>query len=408
MLRAPAADRLHIGLFGRRNTGKSSLINALTGQALAVVSATAGTTTDPVRKAMEIHPIGPCLLIDTPGLDDAGALGRERVRQALAVLRKTDLALLVVDPSGPPGPMEMELALTLRAAGVPVLFIVNKSDLRPGAPVAAILEGDGWPAEAVSARTGEGLESLKQRIITLAPVEAFPPPLLRDLIGPGASVVLVVPVDAGMPRGRLILPEAQVLREVLDAHGTAHLVQPGELGPLLGRLITPPDLVVTDSQAFKAAAGAVPEAVPLTSFSILLARQRGNLERYVEGAAMIDRLNDGDRILVAEACTHHPQPSDIGRVKIPAWLREHTRRALVFDTTAGGTFPEDLTSYRLVVHCGGCMINRREVQARLARAEAQGIPMTNYGVLIARLHGVQERALRPLAGEIRVSSAIRP
>ena len=385
---APRGARVHIGLFGRRNAGKSSLINALTGQEAALVSPVPGTTTDPVWKAMELIPFGPVVFIDTAGLDDEGELGEMRVRRSLSVLARTDLALLVVDAAAGWSKLEEDFLAELRRRGLRHLVVWNKADLAPGiaAPEGAI---------PVSARDGRGIEELKTAIAAQAPSVWDEAPLVADLIGPGSLVVLVTPIDREAPRGRLILPQVQTLRAILDAGGQALVVTDAGLPAAWESLARRPALVVTDSQAFGRVAAFVPAEIPLTSFSILFARHKGDLEVFVRGAEAIDGLSEGDRILIAEACTHHVAGDDIARVKLPRWLAAHTGARLDYAYAQGNDFPADLSPYRLVIQCGGCMVNRAEIRARIASARAAGVPITNYGVAIAKLHGILERALAP-------------
>jgi len=392
----PAGSRLHIALFGRRNAGKSSLINALTNQDAAIVSSVAGTTTDPVRKAMEILPIGPVVVIDTAGIDDSGALGDARVGRTLRVLDQTDLALLLLDPTVGADGYEDDLLARIRQRNVPLVAVVNKIDIVPDhGEMAAWAERRGLATVAVSALTTEGIGLLKQRIIENAPAGWAEPTILGDLISPGDTVVMCIPVDKAAPKGRLILPQVMAIRDVLDHDGVAVVVKERELKHALSGLGRPPKLVVTDSQAILKAAADTPPSVPLTSFSILFARYKGDLESLVRGARAVDDLRPGDRVLIAEACTHHPVPDDIGRVQIPRWLRQHVGGELEFSVVVGNDYPEDLSPYRLVVHCGGCMINRQEMLSRIRRAERAGVPIVNYGVLLGRIHGVLERVLRP-------------
>lgn len=384
----PQSDRLHIAFFGRRNAGKSSLMNAVTGQQLAIVSDVPGTTTDPVSKAMELLPLGPVLLFDTAGLDDDGDLGSMRVQKSMQVLRKTDLAVLVTDGTQPLTAADRALLSELSSRKIPHVLVRNKADL------AAARTGEGvW----VSARTGEGVDALKQALIAAAPKEADVP-LIRDLLRPGDTVVLVIPIDSAAPKGRIILPQQQVLRDVLDAHATAVVAQTQDLAQTLAMLKAPPRLVVTDSQAFGAVSAITPESVPLTSFSILLARAKGNLAAVAAGAMAADALQDGDTVLISEGCTHHRQCEDIGTVKLPGWLRSHTGKELRFAFTSGTEFPDDLSPYAMVVHCGGCMLNAREVRYRYGCAAKQGVPMTNYGILIAHMHGILTRSIAPFEG----------
>ena len=370
----PTSNRIHIALFGRRNAGKSSLMNAITAQQTAIVSDTPGTTTDPVMKSMEILPLGPVVLIDTPGLDDEGELGAERVRRAKSVLEKTDIALIVLDPATGLGDLEKNLKTTLREREIPCLTVVTKADLTP-----CNLEG----ALSVSSKTGAGVRELKEALAHLRPSNISERPIVSDLVPEGS-------------KGRMILPQQQTLRDLLDHRCLALVVQDTEVEKALSALKTPPALVVTDSQAFGKVSKMVPESVPLTSFSILFARHKGFLEAALSAVEAMRQLQDRDRVLISEGCTHHRQCEDIGTVKLPRWLREFSGKDLKFDFTSGGSFPEDLTPYRLVIHCGGCMLNEKEMRARKNRAVAQGVPFVNYGVAIAHMKGILERAIRPL------------
>lgn len=392
---APRGMRLHIGIFGRRNVGKSSLINALTGQQVALVSETPGTTTDPVYKPMELQPIGPVLFIDTAGVDDAGSLGTLRVDATRKVLDKIDLALLVIEVACSPGQEEQELINYFRKEGIPYIIVVNKQDLAPNGvdltPVFAL----GKEVQLVSSLTGYGIEELRNLIKKLAPRGARRETILGDLIAPGDVIVLVTPIDIEAPAGRLILPQVQTLRDILDHDGRAVVVKENGLAEVLDGLRKPPRLVITDSQVFREVAATVPPEIPLTSFSILFARYKGNLMDFVKGIRAISRLKPGDRILIAEACTHHPIGDDIGRVKIPRALERMVGKPLEFSWTAGSDFPSDLSQFKLLIHCGGCMINRREMLARQARALAAGVPTVNYGVFLAYSLGILPRALSP-------------
>lgn len=381
----PSANRIHIGFFGRRNAGKSSLVNAVTGQQLSVVSDTLGTTTDPVYKSMELLPLGPVMIIDTPGFDDVGDLGQLRVQKARQVLNKTDIAILVVDAQTGMTQEDEELLSLIQKKGVPHLIVYNKADL--ATPV--LSEG----SLAVSATSGEGIPLLKDRIGALVDTAAPAQRLIGDLLSPGDFVVLVVPIDSAAPKGRLILPQQQVLRDALEAGAVAIVTRDHELKETLDRLGNQVAMVVTDSQAFAKVHAVTPPDIPLTSFSILMARYKGYLETAVKGICALDQLRDGDRILIAEGCTHHRQCEDIGTVKIPNWLRQYTRKALRLETVSGTEFPEDLSSYAMVIHCGGCMLNEREVQYRMKCAVDQGIPFTNYGVAIAQMQGILVRSL---------------
>lgn len=380
----PSSARVHIGIFGRRNAGKSSLMNALTGQELSIVSEHLGTTTDPVSKSMELLPMGPVVIFDTPGLDDVGDLGTLRVRKAAQVLNKTDVALVVIDPTVGIAEEETALIAKIEQKKIPYIVVYNKSDIAT-APDGAI---------SVSAATGSGINELKERIASLKMPE--PPRLLEGLCAPGDVCVLVTPIDSAAPKGRMILPQQQVMREVLDNHGIAPLVQPEELKAVLGTLNVKPRIVITDSQAFGRVSRDVPEDIPLTSFSILFARQRGFLNAAIEAVKALPTLKDGDKLLICEGCTHHRQCDDIGTVKIPRWLMQNTGKQFEFEWTSGTGFPDDLSPYRMVIHCGACMLNPREVTYRMNCALDQGIPFINYGILIAALHGVLERSIRPL------------
>ena len=380
----PSSARVHIGIFGRRNAGKSSLINALSGQELSIVSEHLGTTTDPVSKSMELLPMGPVVIFDTPGLDDVGDLGALRVRKAAQVLNKTDVALVVIDPTVGIAEEETALIAKIEQKKIPYIVVYNKSDIAT-APDGAI---------SVSAATGAGINELKERIASLKMPE--PPRLLEGLCAPGDVCVLVTPIDSAAPKGRMILPQQQVMREVLDNHGIAPLVQPEELKAVLGTLNVKPRIVITDSQAFGRVSRDVPEDIPLTSFSILFARQRGFLNAAIEAVKALPTLKDDDKLLICEGCTHHRQCDDIGTVKIPRWLMQNTGKHFEFEWTSGTGFPDDLTPYSMVIHCGACMLNPREVTYRMNCALDQGIPFINYGILIAALHGVLERSIRPL------------
>lgn len=396
-------DRLHIGFFGRRNAGKSSLVNAVTGQAVAIVSDVPGTTTDPVYKAMEMLPLGPVVLIDTAGLDDTSdILGEERKRHAGRVLSRTDLALLVVDARGDDFAFEEELLSRLEKEKIPVIIVVNKIDLEMGETARRWLTGRVFVR--VSAVTGRGIDELKRRIKELAPRE-WEPPFVRDLAHPEEVVVLVTPIDLGAPRGRLIMPQVKALRDILDGDAIPVMCKERELRATLAALREPPALVVTDSQVFPQVAADLPPTVPLTSFSILSIRQKGELGQMVEGVRAVSGLRPGDRVLIAEACTHHPLEDDIGRIKIPRWLNHHVGGELKIDTVPGFDYPDDLEKYSLVVHCGGCTLNRREMLRRQRIAAEHGVPVTNYGVLIAFLKSVFPRALEPFPEFARLFAA---
>lgn len=389
MSETPSGERIHVGFFGARNAGKSSLVNAVAGQELAVVSDTPGTTTDPVRKAMELAPVGPVLVIDTPGIDDAGDLGALRVAKAQRELDSVDVAVLVVDATKDMGPIERELEGAFKVRKIPYVVALAKSDLT------ASWDADGKRL-AVSSLTGEGVDELKSAIVRLAGTSKPERKIVSDLIAPGDVVVLVIPIDESAPKGRIILPQQQVMRDAIEAGASACAVTPEGLPTLLAALAGPPSLVVTDSQAFGAVAALVPGDVPLTSFSILMARYKGTLAAQVEAVSTLDALRDGDRVLIAEGCSHHRQCDDIGTVKLPRWIRGITGAEPQFDFTSGGEFPRDVSPYRLIVHCGGCMLNAREMESRLRRAVEQGVPFTNYGMVIAKANGVLDRALAPL------------
>ena len=398
---APRTLRLHIGLFGRRNVGKSSLLNALTRQQVSLVSDQAGTTTDPVEKPMELLPLGPVLFVDTAGLDDEGALGHQRMARTRAVLERVDLALLVAE-AGAWGPFEDALLAELKLRDIPVVVVLNKADLAEStAAERTHLEALGAAAVTVSAQGGEGLAELREALLRAAPSGFLDSrQLLSDLVPPGQVAILVMPIDSEAPKGRLILPQVMAIRDLLDGHSLALVVQEGELEAALDGLKRAPALVVTDSQAFQVVAAKVPAHVPLTSFSILLSRFHGDLPAQVRGTVAIDRLRGGERILVAEGCTHHPGEEDIGRVKIPRWLEAKAGAPLRFEHVQGRDFPADLAPYALVVHCGNCMGNRREMLSRIHRCETAGVPITNYGLAIAHAKGILERALRPFPGAL--------
>ena len=403
----PSANRVHIGFFGRRNAGKSSVVNAVTGQELAVVSDTKGTTTDPVYKSMELLPIGPVMIIDTPGFDDEGALGELRVRKTKQVLNKTDIAVLVVDATEGKKQCDEELIRIFKEKEIPYIIVNNKADLlsdeisekvcqnnvseqRKAEQNALLSSGQ---EQYVSALTGAGIYELKECIGKLTPNEDMTLKIVGDLLHPGDFVVLVVPIDSAAPKGRLILPQQQTIRDVLQANAAAIVVKESELKQTLEQLGRSPAMVITDSQVFEQVSEEVSEEIPLTSFSILMARYKGYLETAVNGVAAIDHLKDGDKILISEGCTHHRQCDDIGTVKIPRWLKQHTGKKLIIETSSGTEFPEDLTSYALVIHCGGCMLNEREVKYRMKCAEDQKVPFTNYGIAIAQMKGILKRSI---------------
>jgi len=394
---APRSLRLHIGLFGRRNVGKSSLLNAITRQAVSIVSAQAGTTTDPVEKPMELLPLGPVLFVDTAGVDDEGALGELRMERTRLVLDRVDLGVIVTD--GAWGDFETGLLEQLRARQVPALVVRNKADL--GLPAAADL---GVPQVAVSALKGTGILDLREALLALAPADFFDNRrLVADLVPPGELAVLVVPIDKEAPKGRLILPQVMAIRDLLDGEAMTLVVQERELAAALDRLKRPPALVVTDSQAFLKVAADVPASVPMTSFSILMSRFQGDLAEQARGALGIERLKGGDRVLMAETCSHHPVGEDIGRVKIPRWLTQYVGARLEFTSVQGRDFPADPSPYQLVVHCGNCTGNRREMLSRIHRCREAGVPITNYGLTIAYSLGIFERALGPFPAALEAT-----
>ena len=384
----PSGERVHIAFFGLRNAGKSSLVNAVTGQNLAIVSDVKGTTTDPVRKAMELLPLGPVVIIDTPGLDDEGEFGGLRVKRALNVLANCDVAVLVHDSTQEFSPAESELLKTFDDRKLPYIVANNKADI-----LAKRKEGVFY----VSALTGENVSALKERIALLAKKDAPEKHLVADLLTPGDVVILVVPVDKAAPKGRLILPQQQTIRDILDAKCSCLVCQDSELPAMLQAMKTRPRLVVTDSQVFGKVDAVTPKDIPLTSFSILFARYKGDLRTLVKGAEKLSALNDGDKVLISEGCTHHRQCGDIGTEKMPAWIRKYSGANPEFAFTSGGEFPdsETLKEFALVVHCGGCMLNEQEMKSRMARAEMAGVPIVNYGVAIAEMHGILKRSIEP-------------
>lgn len=387
----PSAERLHIGIFGKRNAGKSSLINAITGQSLAIVSDIKGTTTDPVSKAMELLPLGPVVMIDTPGLDDVGVLGQMRISKTYQVLNKTDIALLVIDGSIGMSKEDEALLEVVKEKKIPYLIVVNKID-----EMREEME-ESKERIYVSATSKLNIEELKERIGNLIPKEEKKRPLVADLLKPLDFVILVVPIDASAPKGRLILPQQQTIRDIIEAGAVSIVVKDTELKETLEKLGQKPRLVITDSQAFSEVAKQTPDDVPLTSFSILFARYKGDLWEVVKGARAIENLKDGDTILMAEGCTHHRQCEDIGTVKIPNWIRNYTKgKDIRIETCSGTEFPSDLSKYQLIVHCGGCTLNEREMKYRIRCAVDQGIPITNYGIFIAYMKGILERSIEPL------------
>jgi [FeFe] hydrogenase H-cluster maturation GTPase HydF len=396
MNNTPKGFRLHIGLYGRRNVGKSSLLNAMTRQSVSIVSDIAGTTTDPVEKPMELLPVGPVLFIDTAGIDDVGLLGEMRVKKTQQAFDRTDVGVIVAE-AGVWGPFEDAILAEFAERNTPVIVVFNKCDLgSPADDLVKTLEAKKIRMVRTVADKGDGILDLREALIKAAPEEFInAPAIVGDLVRAGDMVMMVVPIDLEAPKGRLILPQVQAIRDVLDVDAYCMVVKERELRDAFDRLNRPPALVVTDSQGFLKVAGDTPEDVPMTSFSILYARAKGDLSAFVRGAMAIDSLQPGDRVLVAEACSHHPIGEDIGRVKIPRWLRQYVGGKLEFETVQGRDFPEDLDDYKLVIHCGGCMWNRREMLSRIVRCDKAGIPITNYGMTIAYTLGIFERSLRP-------------
>lgn len=395
MNHTPSSERLHIGIFGKRNAGKSSVINAITGQNLAIVSDVKGTTTDPVLKSMELLPLGPIVLIDTPGLDDEGELGELRVKKAYQMLNKTDLAILVVDGCVGMTAEDEAILEKIQKKEIPYIVVFNKKDLVEET-AHAYMGNAIW----VSAVTGEHIHELKELFAKVASAEGKSKRLVGDLLSPLDFVVLVVPIDSSAPKGRLILPQQQTIRDILDAGAVPIVVKDTELSEMLEKLNAKPRLVITDSQVFGKVANIVPKDVPLTSFSILMARYKGDLKTVVYGASALDKLQDGDIVLISEGCTHHRQCEDIGTVKMPRWIKEHTNKDVYFEFTSGTEFPDDLSKYKMIIHCGGCMLNEREMKYRLKCAEDQQVPMTNYGTAIAHMKGILQRSIAPFAVEL--------
>ena len=398
MNQTPASNRIHIGFFGRRNAGKSSIVNAVTGQSLAIVSPVKGTTTDPVYKTMELLPMGPVMIIDTPGIDDEGELGELRVKKTRQVLNKTDVAVLVIDGSAGVTDADLEMERLIKEKNIPYIVVMNKADL--------------WAENKdahetylyASAKDGTGIHELKERIARLSKQEGIERKIVGDLLEPGDFVVLVTPIDAAAPKGRLILPQQQTIRDILDAGAVSIVVKDTELKETLEKLGTKPKLVITDSQAFKQVAAVTPEDIMLTSFSILFIRYKGELDAAIEGAGVLDQLSDGDRILISEGCTHHRQCDDIGTYKIPKWVESYTGKTLQYEWTSGTEFPDDLSGYKMIIHCGGCMLNAREMAYRQKCANDQGVPMANYGVLIAKTQGILERSIEPFVKKMADNS----
>lgn len=386
----PSGERIHIGFFGKRNAGKSSVVNAVTGQDLAVVSDTLGTTTDPVYKAMELLPLGPVMIIDTPGFDDEGSLGELRIKKTKQVLNKTDVAVLIVDAQQGLSDTDRQLISMFEAKKLPFIIAYNKSDLLDN--IKSSKDNEIY----ISAKDKINIYELKEKIGKLSAVQSNEKRLVGDLLNEGDFVVLVVPIDSSAPKGRLILPQQQAIRDILEAGAISIVTRDTELKHTLENLGKKPEMVITDSQAFKQVAKDVPEDIKLTSFSILMARYKGLLNSAVRGAKAIDSLENGDKVLISEGCTHHRQCEDIGTVKLPNWLKKHTGKQLEFAFSSGTEFPEDLSKYKLIIHCGGCMLNEREVRYRMKCAEDQGVPITNYGTAIAFMNGILKRSLSVL------------
>lgn len=398
MNQTPASERVHVSFFGKRNAGKSSVINAVTGQDLAIVSSVMGTTTDPVYKTMELLPLGPVMVIDTPGIDDEGELGALRVRKSYQVLNKTDIAILVIDSTAGKGEEELELIHRFHKKGIPYLIVYNKIDLLSTEKIKDLAMSVRAGEVLVSASDGMNIQELKEKIASLKPEDTHKYPLIQDLIEPLDLVILVVPIDKAAPKGRLILPQQQTIRDILERGALSLVVRDTELKSTLDHFLAQgvcPKLVVTDSQAFARVSKAVPENITLTSFSILFSRYKGELETQLKGIAALSSIEDGDRILIAEGCTHHRQCGDIGTCKMPEWIRNYTGKKPVFEFTSGTEFPDDVSSYKMVVHCGGCMLNEREMKYRIACCQDQGVPITNYGILIAQVTGILKRSLGP-------------
>ena len=392
----PSANRTHIGIFGKRNAGKSSLINAITGQNYAIVSDVLGTTTDPVLKLMELLPLGPVVIIDTPGLDDEGKLGALRIQKAYQILNKTDIAVLVIDASLGITKEDSDILKRIHEKEIPCVIVANKSDVCPDCSLKKLQLPASDTAILVSSKTGEHIQELKELLARQIPQDTAPKSIVADLLKTLDFVVLVVPIDSAAPKGRLILPQQQTIRDILEAKASAIVVQETELAETLNSLGKKPKMVITDSQVFKKVSAVTPDDILLTSFSILFARYKGNLKTLVNGASALDSLEDGDRILISEGCTHHRQCDDIGTVKLPNWIRSYTKKEIQFEFTSGTEFPLDLSSYRMIVHCGGCMLNEREMKYRLKCAQDAKIPITNYGTCIAYINGILNRSLEPV------------
>lgn len=399
MSKVAQSERIHIAFIGKRNVGKSSLVNKFIGQDLVIVSETPGTTTDPVKKAMELLPFGPVVLIDTAGIDDVGELGEKRISKTVKIISEADFALLVLDSQEKLSVQERNLIDHLQKLELPFLAVINKSELGINYDLIEELNSFGINHISVSCITDEGIFYLKEKVSKLLPSDEEQT-LVGDLIKQHDVIMLVVPIDLGAPKGRLILPQVQTIREALDEDAIVVVTKDKELRAALGKLSHPPKLVVTDSQAIMRVVADVPDEIPLTTFSIMMARYKGDLPEYVRGLKRIDELNNGDKVLVAEACSHHAQEDDIGKVKIPRWLRLHTKKNLEIDIVNGHDYPENLSEYRLVIHCGGCMLTRKAMQVRIKQAKLVGVPIVNYGVAISYMHGAIPRALMPFSEAI--------
>ena len=392
--KTPSSDRVHIGIFGRRNAGKSSVINAITDQSVAIVSEFKGTTTDPVYKSMEVLPLGPIVLIDTPGIDDEGELGELRIKKTIQVLNKTDIAILVVDCTIGISEMENTLIKKFEDKEIPYIIVMNKSDL--------LKTEKNINYFYVSAKSGDGINELKELISKKSPENQNKFPIIRDLIKQSDFIILVTPIDSAAPKGRLILPQQQTIRDILDGDAVSVVIKENEIKKTLKSLGKKPKMIVCDSQVFKKVANDTPNDILLTSFSILFARHKGNLEKLVNGISMIDKLNEGDSVLISEGCTHHRQCGDIGTYKIPKWLSEYTGKKFVIETSSGTEFPEDLSKYKLIIHCGGCMLNEKEMRHRIKYAAERGVPVVNYGIFIAYVHGILKRSLMPFPEILKI------
>lgn len=399
MNKVAQSERTHVAFIGRRNVGKSSLMNKFIGQDLVIVSDTPGTTTDPVKKSMELLPFGPVVLIDTGGIDDVGELGDKRIDKTVRIISEANFALVVLDSQSPISSDEQNLLDHLRKLELPFLVVLNKNDLGTNYQIIEELKKVGIKFHSVSCRTGDGIYELKEKVSALLPAEEEHP-LVGDLIKQHDVIVLVVPIDLGAPKGRLIMPQVQTIRESLDEDAIVMVVKDKELRAALGKLSQPPKLVVTDSQAIMRVSADVPDEIPLTTFSILMARYKGDLAEYVNGIKRIEELKHGDKVLIAEACSHHEQEDDIGKVKIPRWLRLHTKKNLDIDIMHGQDFPENLSEYKLIVHCGGCMLTRRAMQMRIKQARIAEVPIVNYGLAISYMHGAIPRVLMPFSEAI--------